>query len=523
MTTRTNAQGTLLSSATAFAKSNPLVVVFVFLAVGFRVLFSVVTERTWEDALILDSVTNNFWSGNGLTHQIGEEPIQSFSSVIWMLFSLIGNSVGQGVLFLKLVTLVATVATIWFAYSIAVTWHASNPGIILILGFLSFEQIHVTFGMAGMESQFATAFVLLGIWALIKQRPAVLMLTATLAPLVRPELIFWSLLVVLIYLIRPRLITLRAIAISVPPLVIWALFAVVYYGTFTPQTVTAKSLIGTTNVNKSGIMNGVTASLNSWERVVPYFSNYFATSGLIPRTVGVWIVAMLVVLFLAGVVRVFRLSVIWVIPALIVPMFVLYVGFFNVSNYHMWYVPPFSAVLILYAGAAFSLLPGLWPSIKYLLAGLLMFMYLLPAVSYFQHEALVQSDIDVGVRQTTGIELNKFLSADQTVILEPLGYMGSEIDSGAVVDYPGLASRIMTDSLRLLSASERNMGSAVREIQPNFVVVREDEWESFNPNEYPELKGYKLITTVGKPSNGDLVFPGATYSNSDRYFEIYGR
>ena len=523
MTTRTNAQGTLLSSATAFAKSNPLLVVFVFLAVGFRFLFSVVTERTWEDALILDSVTNNFWSGNGLTHQIGEEPIQSFSSVIWMLFSLIGNSVGQGVLFLKLVTLVATVATIWFAYSIAVTWRAGNPGIILILGFLSFEQIHVTFGMAGMESQFATAFILLGIWALIKQRPAVLMLTATLAPLVRPEVIFWSLLVVLIYLIRPRMITLRAVAISVPPLVLWVLFAVVYYGTFIPQTVTAKSLIGTTNVNKSGIVNGVTASLNSWERVAPYFSNYFATSGLIPRNVGVWIVVVLVVLFLAGVVRVFRLSVIWVIPALIVPMFVLYVGFFNVSNYHMWYVPPFSAVLILYAGAAFSLLPGLWPSIKYLLAGLLVFTYLLPAVSYFQHEAYVQKEIDIGVRQMAGLKLESLVRPGQTVIHEPLGFLGSEVTSSEIIDYPGLASRRMTSSLGLIPLGERNMGSAVRAILPDFVVVRQGEWQNFNPSDHPELADYRLLGAVGSPTESDLVFTGATYSNSDRYFEIYGR
>ena len=523
MTTHVNTQAALLASVTGFARSNPLLVIFVFLAVGFRVLFSVVTHRTWEDALILDSVTKNFWSGNGLTHQIGEEPIQSFSSVIWMLFSLAGNSVGQGVLFLKLITLVATVAMIWFAYSIAITWRVSNPGIILILGFLSFEQIHVTFGMAGMESQFATAFVLLGIWALIKQRSDVLMLTATLAPLVRPELIFWSFLVVLIYVIQPRLITLRAVAISFPPLALWVLFAVVYYGTFIPQTVTAKSLIGTTNVNKSGIVNGVTASLNSWERVAPYFGNYFATSGLIPRTVGVWIVAVLVVLFLAGVVHVFRLSVLWAIPALIVPMFVLYVGFFNVSNYHMWYVPPFSAVLILYAGAAFSLFPRVFVPIKYFVSCGIVFLYLIPTVSYFQHDAYVQKEIDVGVRGAAGIQLNSLMNSEQTVILEPLGFMGSEVNAGPIIDYPGLASRTMTNSLELIPLGERNMGSAVRGIRPDFVVVRQGEWQSFNPSDHPELADYKLLAAIGNPSDGDLVFTGATYSNSDRYFEIYGR
>jgi hypothetical protein len=509
--------------AMGFLRANPLLTAFLSLSIAFRILFQVVTQRIWEDALILDSVTRNAWLGQGLTHQTSESPIQSFSSVVWMLFSLIGNSVGQGVFLLKLISLLATVATLWFAYLIALRWKVNKPGIILILGFLSFEQIHVTFGMAGMESQFATAFVLMGIWAVVEQRPILLMLTTTTAPLVRPELIFWSLMVVVIYMLRPRLITVRAIAISVTPLILWLVFATFYYGTFIPQTVTAKSLIGTTNLSRGGITNGINASLNSWERISPYFSNYFATSGLIPRIIGIWIVAALVVLFIFGVFRISRVSLVWAVPALMVPIFVFYVGFFNISNYQMWYVPPFSAVLILYAGAAFNLLPKVAISLKYFLSCTIVVIYLLPALSYFQHEALVQSDIDEGVRQATGIELNKLLSGEQTVILEPLGFMGSEINSGAVVDYPGLASRIMTDSLRLLSASDRNMGSAVREIQPDFVVVRENEWQSFAPNEHPELKDYKLITTIGKPADGSLAFPGATYTNADRYFEIYGR
>ena len=493
------------------------------MAIALRILYQVVTDRTWEDALILDVVTNNFWAGDGLRHQVGEEPIQSFSSVAWMLFSLLGNSIGQGIFVLKLISILATIATIWFAYLIALKWGIDKPGIILILGFLSFEQIQVSFGMAGMESQFATAFVLVGIWALIEQRPILLMLTATLAPLVRPELVFWTLLVVFVYLLRPKLITFRALAISIPPVVLWVTFAFIYYGTFIPQTVTAKSLIGTTNVSKSGLLNGVNASMNSWERFTPYYSNYFATSGLIPRSAGMWIVIALVALFLAGVFRVTRLSYIWVVPALLVPMFIFYVGFFNVSNYHMWYVPPFSAVLILYAGAAFNLFPKVFMPIKYFVSCGIVFLYLVPAVSYFQHDAYVQKGIDLGVRQATGIQLNSLMNSDQTVILEPLGFMGSEVKAGSIIDYPGLASRTMTNSLELIPLGERNMGSAVRAVRPDFVVVRQGEWQSFNPSDHPELADYRLLAAVGSPSESDLVFTGATYSNSDRYFEIYGR
>ena len=393
----------------------------------------------------------------------------------------------------------------------------------MILGFLSFEQIHVTFGMAGMESQLATAFLLLGIWALVEQRPVALMLTATLAPLVRPELIFWSVLVVAVYLLRPRLVTLRAVAISGAPLAMWVSFALIYYGTLIPQTVTAKSLIGTTNLGKSGLLNGVTASLNTWERLAPYFSNYFATSGLISRSVGMWIVIALVILFLGGVVRVARLSRTWAIPALLVPLFVLYVGFFNVSNYHMWYVPPFSAVLILYAGAAFGILPhALRPASWFLSIGIVG-IYLLPAISYFQHEAYVQSRIDIGVRELTGEKLDRLMKPGDSVILEPLGYLGSQVREGSVTDYPGLASRIMTETVRQIPITQRNMGTAVRNLRPDFVVVRKGEWASFDPKAHPELQDYSLIEAVGEPISMDLEFSGAAYSNSDRYFEIYAR
>lgn len=504
-------------------KHQPLLWLFVVLAVGFRIFFQLFSGRVWEDALILNTVTSNFWAGKGLTHQVTEVPIQSFSSVIWMVFSLIGNSVGQGVFFLKIISLLATAATIWFAYSILVKWNVPKAGIVLVLGFLSFEQIHVTFGVAGMESQFSTAFILAGIWVLVNERGTFLALSATLAPLVRPELIFWTFIVVLIFMVRPRLLSIRGLAIAFAPLIAWVLFAALYYGTFIPQTVTAKSLIGTTNVSRSGLANGLTFSFNSWERFAPYFSNYFTASAWLPRSVGIWIVALLVILFLFGTYHISRISLIWALPALLVPMFVLYVGFFNVSNYHMWYVPPFSAVLVLYAGAAFILFPPNLRPLSWVLSFAILIVYLMPSVSYFQHEAYVQKNIDIGVRELAGEKLNELMKPGDTVILEPLGFLGSQVAQGAITDYPGLASRVMTEALQGIPIANRNMGSAARALRPNFIVVRQGEWQSFDPEAHPELQDYTLIESIGDSSSGDLEFTGATYSNSDRYFEIYAR
>jgi len=502
---------------------NPILVVFIAIAVGFRVLFQVITDRTWEDALILDSVTRNFWAGNGLTHQTAEEPIQSFSSVIWMIFSLVGNSANQGILFLKFVSLASTVATIWLAFTIAKKWDVSTAGIILILGFLSIEQVHVTFGSAGMESQFATAFILFGILSLVMKWRIPLMLTATLAPLVRPELVFWSLLVLVIYVFRPSFLSWRAAFISITPAALWLFFAWSYFGTVIPQTVSAKSLLGTTNLSRSGLFNGLDFSINSWERIAPYYSNYFASNALIPRSLSLVIVIVLVILFLAGVLRVGAISSLWVIPAAIVPMFALYVGFFNVSNYHMWYVPPFSAVLALYAGAAFTESSKSMLHVQYAVTTLILSAYLIPAISYFQYESYVQKKIDITVRQATGEELNSLMKPGQTAILEPLGFLGKEVSRGQVIDYPGLASRIMSDALRAVPVSERNMGTSIQVLQPDFVVVRENEWQSFTPDKNQQLNDYKLVARLGVPADGNLEFWGSSYSNSDRYFEIYAR
>jgi hypothetical protein len=148
-------------------------------------------------------------------------------------------------------------------------------------------------------------------------------------------------------------------------------------------------------------------------------------------------------------------------------------------------------------------------------------MYLIPTISYFQYEAYVQKEIDIGVRQLTGIKLDSLMSSGQTVILEPLGYVGSEISKGQIIDYPGLASRVTSDELAGMPVSERNMGSVANTLQPDFIVVRQDEWKGFQSDQNLKLLGYTMIASVGSRTSGNLVFPGASYSNSDRYFEIY--
>lgn len=145
-----------------FFNQNKILVTFIVLAVLTRLVFWQYTGRVWEDFLITLPTAMNFWGGNGLTHHLSESRVQSFTSPIGLLIPLIGEAFNQGLNFLRASTLVASAFTIYFAFQICLilrmTWYAQ----VMLLSYLSFDQLQVMFGMSGMETQFATLFFLYG-------------------------------------------------------------------------------------------------------------------------------------------------------------------------------------------------------------------------------------------------------------------------------------------------------------------------------------------------------------------------
>src|SRR5262245_65197842 len=83
-------------------------------AIAARLVFWIVTQRVWEDALITITHARNAVEGLGLTHHAGEPLTHGFTSAISVLVPLAGEIVspGAGLLALRLASLVAAVATI---------------------------------------------------------------------------------------------------------------------------------------------------------------------------------------------------------------------------------------------------------------------------------------------------------------------------------------------------------------------------------------------------------------------------
>ena len=147
-----------------------LLLAFLALAVCCRVLYWAYTDRVWEDALISLTPARNFWDGLGFTHHPSEPRVHSFTSALGEFVLLIGEGVGQGVNLMRLLSLLAAAAAIRSAARIGeildLPWYSR----VLFLTYLATDHLQVMFGMAGMETQIATALFLSSAWALLTER-----------------------------------------------------------------------------------------------------------------------------------------------------------------------------------------------------------------------------------------------------------------------------------------------------------------------------------------------------------------
>ena len=223
-------------------RENPLLTFFILLALATRLTFWFYTGRVWEDALITITAARNVWEGFGLTHHASEPYVQSFTSPISVLIPILGEFVQEGLLFLRLSSLAAAVATICFAYRIGVLLGFRWIAHVLVLTYLACDQLQIFFGMGGMETQVVTAVAVAVIYFYLSQRWWALGVACGLATISRPEFCLFlipSVGIALLLFHRHAIlkVVIPALAFAVP----WYGFATLYYGSPVPNTIVAKS------------------------------------------------------------------------------------------------------------------------------------------------------------------------------------------------------------------------------------------------------------------------------------------
>src|SRR6185295_18666404 len=145
-------------------RTHPIFFVFLAVALAVRLVFCLYTGRIWEDALITLTPARNAWEGFGLTHHASEPRVHSFTSPISVLIPLAGEAIGQGLLALRLASLIATIPTIYFAYRLGLILDFPLAAHVFVLGYLSTDQLQVFFGMSGMETQISAAALLANVY-----------------------------------------------------------------------------------------------------------------------------------------------------------------------------------------------------------------------------------------------------------------------------------------------------------------------------------------------------------------------
>lgn len=221
--------------------------------VGLFALVAVSNAWTCDDAYILYRVADNFANGYGLRWNVIER-VQVFTCPLWQLVVCAAYVVTREAYFTGLaLSLAASVGAVWLIVSrgAATAWGAVFAGVALTV-----SKAFVDYSTSGLEN--ALMYVLLAAFALVAlrpppegdeaaggrgwwRRPLWLSVLASLVLLNRLDALLLVGPVLAAEVVRSRRVrTAAVLAAGQAPLVLWLVFALVYYGFMLPNTYYAK-------------------------------------------------------------------------------------------------------------------------------------------------------------------------------------------------------------------------------------------------------------------------------------------
>jgi hypothetical protein len=512
-----------LGAVTRRVRANPLLALFVALTLVTRLTFWFYTGRVWEDALITITAARNVWEGGGLTHHASEPYVQSFTSPISVLIPILGEWCHAGLLVLRLSSLVASVATIYFAYRIGVLLAFHWVAQVLVLTYLSCDQLQIFFGMGGMETQVVTAIAVAVLYFYLSERWWLLGVACGFATISRPEFIMFLLPPIglaLLFFHRHSIlkVALPALAVAVP----WYGFATLYYGSPVPNTIVAKSWSYQIGMFSASWEDMWHFTVRSWRDYAPFKEFCASNEAPLPDTALKMIVGLVLLLFLAGLVTAARRKPALLVAGMAFLGFVVYRNSTIMNSYYMWYLPPFTALLFILAGHGLSSLATVAPRPMIPLGLILALSYALHLPFSMPLDKKVQETIEVNVREKTGSTLAGMMkNPDDTVVLEPLGFMGLAAFNKTVYDFPGLGSKVAVRATKNLLPPR--VAGLVNALQPTYAVLRPNEFGELMLR-YPETGAkYELAARMRTAPGLTLRNMGYAYRLIDTDFRILRR
>lgn len=489
--------------------------VLIGLAILARVAFWMITDRTWEDALITVTHARNAVAGIGLTHHPGEPVTHGFTSALSVLIPLAGEAVasGSGIFVLRVASILAAIATVVLADRICRRLGLGRWPTLLVLAYLALDQNHVFYGMAGMETQVAVAVLLWSIDAVMAGGVARTGISLGLGMLARPDFLIWSAVASADLAWRDwrRWVTIAAVTgVVVAP---WIIFTTIYYGSPIPNTILAKSgafvaplPAGLDVIEAVGwLANAVAVRLLALLLTfAPFYEDTLATQAPIPLGLALFVSIFVWLMAAVGAMRSFAVPG-WRAAVLFAAAFTAYRVALLPGAYFDWYVPPHTAVLVILAATGINSLrplPRLDPRRAASLALIAAFAVHTPWS--LGMERRIQVDIEVAVRTRVGTELARLIKPGQTLASESAGYY-EYYSNATMLDYPGLTSVRAREVLQRLPRDRRTIIDFLDAIEADWMALRPAEWEGLR-RVYPQTaEHYSLVEVVASPE-GAITF-----------------
>ncbi len=523
------------------------------IAVGTAALalaFAAYTRHAWEDYYITFRSSQNLVEGNGLVFNVGER-VHTFTSPLGVLLPALsawitGVGTGEAPLWgYRVICIAALAGGVSLLLQIARQRQLGSLAILLVAGWLAMDAKTVDFTINGMETGLLVFFLCYALWAHLRGRAGWWHLGLAWAGLMwtRPDsFIYIGLLAAAVLLFgllregetRAQILVsfIKAGCLTTVLYLPWFAGAWWYYGTPIPHTVTAKSGLATVDIARW---------VSSTWRVVGtlWGEETSAQLAFLPSYVGIggwpkWLLQ-------GGEVLAGLTAIIWWIPGVGRLARVCSFTFFGMHVYltaapyytFPWYLPAAAPFAIMawagvvnvllgarLAGPRERLIRTVVPACVILLVGANVWTLWATARQLRAQQMLIED----GNRRLVGEYLREQASPNDTVFLEPLGYIGY-FSGLRTYDFPGMSSPEVVAARKLVGNGWHDLFGHLR---PDWIVLRPNELfrlEQLERNTVWRLSSsYDLVQTFDRSADvAALDIWGRNYLEHDAVFQLFRR
>lgn len=507
--------------------------------------FALCTDHLWEDFFITFRVSRNLVAGHGMVFQPGER-VHTFTSPLGMLLPALcawvtGGSDPAAIWLFRIVCCGFLAGTAALLLRVSRRLELGVAGAAVVLGLFVFDAKIADFTINGMETAIVLFFFVWMIVALLERRTMALALAVAGLMWTRPDgFIFAGALLggfaVFIWggevpPERRRLagMILRGLVIGGLIYLPWFLWAWYFYGNPVPNTILAKSAALEGGAKGAIEFPAMLLGGDAWLARIFMPSNYIF-GGWHPAFFGYACVLTIPA----------ALYFLW--PRASRPVRALSLSLFLGGMYletipqFPWYYPWWQVLAMLVVGAIVTDLARFVGGLRErnpvqarrYMCGLGAFGALVLAthvglwISGAVQMQLNQREIELGVRRPIGEWLHAHARSGDTVMLEPLGYIGY-YSQAKMLDWPGLSAPEMT---RAIKSGVNTWPGLIAHFKPDWVVLRprevrlvlagDAEW--FNANYRCEF-GLDAQSRIAAHS----FYPGRPFAMFDSVFLVYHR